>query len=89
MAGGRELPLFRYAGCLSCSPAGHLALALLVSGIGADHHHATVATNQPAVVADLLDARLHLHVLCPFSLAGFLPALLVAVNDPAAGEVVR
>ncbi len=38
-----------------------LALALLVPGVRADHHDAAVATDDPALAADLLDARLDLH----------------------------
>src|ERR1700755_3205026 len=36
-------------------------LALLVPGVRADHHDAAVATDDPALAADLLDARLDLH----------------------------
>ena len=57
-----------------------LALALLMAWVFADHHDVAVATNDLALVADRLDAWLHLH---GFSL------LLVAIHDPAAGEVVR
>jgi hypothetical protein len=38
-----------------------LPLALLVPGVRADHHDAAVATDDPALAADLLDARLDLH----------------------------
>jgi len=38
-----------------------LALALLVPRIGADHHDPPVPANHPALVADGLDARVHLH----------------------------
>src|ERR1700691_1853046 len=37
------------------------ALALLVPGVGADDHDAAVATDDPALATDLLDARLDLH----------------------------
>src|SRR5207342_707298 len=37
------------------------ALALLVPGVGADDHDAAVPTDDPALTADLLDARLDLH----------------------------
>jgi hypothetical protein len=40
----------------SCS-----ALPLLVAGIFANHHHATVPADHLALVTDLLDARLDLH----------------------------
>lgn len=45
----------------------------------ANHHHATVAANDLALVANLLDARVNLHVLS---------FLLVAVDDAATGQVV-
>lgn len=76
-----------------------LALALLVSGVRANHHDAAVAADDLAVIADLLNAGLDLHVvsLC-ISLSSYsrgaasryFPAiyLLVAVNDSAAGQVV-
>jgi len=38
-----------------------LALALLVPGVGADNHDATMPADDPALTADLLDARLDLH----------------------------
>ena len=38
-----------------------LALPLLVARIGADHHDPPVPTDHPALVADRLDARVHLH----------------------------
>src|SRR6266480_2003545 len=37
------------------------ALALLVPRVGADDHDAAVPTDDPALTADLLDARLDLH----------------------------
>ena len=45
----------------------------------ANHHHATVAANDLALVANLLDARVNLHVLS---------FLLVAVDDAATSQVV-
>ena len=45
----------------------------------ADHHDVAVATNDLALVADRLDAWLHLHGVS---------LLLVAIHNPAAGEVV-
>src|SRR4051794_35831822 len=59
---------------------GGSALPLLVAGGGrADDHHAAVATDDPALVADRLDAGLDLHGT---------GSLLVAVDDAAAGQVV-
>src|SRR5580693_3493618 len=40
---------------------GASALALLVPRVGADDHDAAVPANDPALAADLLDARLDLH----------------------------
>jgi len=37
------------------------ALALLVPRVGADDHDAAVPADDPALTADLLDARLDLH----------------------------
>jgi len=39
-----------------------LALTLLVTQVLADHHDAPVTANHLALLADLLDARLNLHV---------------------------
>jgi hypothetical protein len=55
------------------------ALALLVTGVRADHHDATVTTNHLAVIAHRLDAWSYFH--------GF--SLLVPVGDTASSEVVR
>jgi len=41
-----------------------LTLALLVAGVSADHHNATVPADYLALVADLLDAGLYLHGSC-------------------------
>jgi len=38
-----------------------LALPLLVARIGADHHDPPMPADHPALVADRLDARVHLH----------------------------
>src|SRR6188768_1190558 len=62
------------------------ALALLVARVLADHHDAAVATDHLALVTDGLDAGLDLHRSCP-SLLGC--RLIVAVDDPTPGEVVR
>src|SRR4051812_36003934 len=61
------------------------ALPLLVAGVLADHHDAAVATDHLALVTDLLDARVDLHV-SPFCSVG---CLLVPVDDPTPREVVR
>src|SRR4026209_1890031 len=45
-----------------CSGVGS-ALALLVARVGTDDHDPAVAPDDPALVADLLDARLDLHGL--------------------------
>jgi hypothetical protein len=47
----------------SCGVAGGaLALTLFVTWVVANDHDATVATNNLALVADLLDAWVNLHV---------------------------
>jgi hypothetical protein len=48
-----------------------LALTLFVARVVADDHDATVATNNLALVADLLDAWVNLHVSY-FSSGSFL-----------------
>ena len=52
----------------------HLALTLLVTNVFADDHDATVPANNLALVADLLDARLDLHVIPP-------PPIISAANS--------
>jgi len=42
---------------------GQLALALLVTRVLANNHHVAVTTNDLALVADLLNARVNLHAL--------------------------
>jgi hypothetical protein len=42
-----------------------LSLALLVTKIFADHHNATLATNDFALIADLLHAWINLHAISP------------------------
>ncbi|CAN2214203.1 hypothetical protein MCEMRE203_01062 [Candidatus Nanopelagicaceae bacterium] len=42
-----------------------LSLTLLVTKIFADHHNATLATNDFALVADLLHAWINLHAISP------------------------
>ena len=44
----------------------YLALTLLVSEIVANDHHATITTNDFALVANLLHARFNLHDQTPF-----------------------
>ena len=58
-----------------------LALALLVTGVLANHHHTTMTTNDLALVADRFNARIDLH---HFSVRG----LLVPVHDATSVEVV-
>src|SRR5689334_8124873 len=60
------------------------ALPLLVAGVLADHHDAAVATDHLALVTDLLDARVDLHGWRSSQIGW----LLVAVDDPATGQVV-
>jgi len=45
------------------SGRGELPLPLLVARIGTDHHDSPMPTDHPALVADRLDARVHLHGL--------------------------
>src|ERR687893_30350 len=46
--------------CRCCS-----ALTLLVAGVAADHQDPPVTADHLALVTDLLDARLNLHVVSP------------------------
>ena len=87
---GRVLPLLGGLGCLSKITPEHLALALLVTYVLADHHDATMATNDLALVADLLDAWLHLHgySFSSFWLERLLRVLLIAIDDATASEVI-
>jgi DeoR/GlpR family transcriptional regulator of sugar metabolism len=55
----------------SCGETKALALTLFVARVIADDHDATVATNNLALVADLLDAWVNLHVSY-FSSGSFL-----------------
>jgi hypothetical protein len=48
--------------CPALRPNKVLALALLVAWVLADDHDATVATDDLALVANLLDAWVYLHV---------------------------
>jgi hypothetical protein len=57
-----------------------------VTRVVADNHDATVATNDLALVANLLDAWVYLHV--SYFCLGFKNRLLVAINDSTSGEVV-
>src|SRR6266508_1970739 len=77
------------------------ALPLLVPRVLADHHDPAVTPDHLALVADLLDARIDLHRASFFgSVNGWSVVLargrrppgvllLVAVDDPTPGEVVR
>jgi hypothetical protein len=54
--------------------SGHvLTLPLLVSRVGADHHHAAVPANDLALLAHRLDARSNLHCLMLHSTGSALP----------------
>ena len=77
------------------------ALTLLVARVVADDHHAAVATDDLALVADLLDARLNLHEIlfrvtipwrepgwCAVKRLAMSRSSLVAVDDPTASEVI-
>ena len=61
-----------------------------MSEIVANDHHATITTNDFALVANLLHAWFYLHDQTPSFFTTFLIAtfLLVPVNDPTSGEVV-
>ena len=65
-------------------------MTLLVSKIFADHHYATFATNDFALVANLLHARFNLHDQTPFffTTSLLLFVLLVPVNDSTSCEIV-
>jgi hypothetical protein len=72
-ARGWDEPVFRWCrpdGDGSCprswcrGPERSSALALLVTRVGADHHDPAVPADNPALVADPLDARLDLHGVC-------------------------
>ena len=64
------------------------ALPLLMTGIGAYHHHATMSTNDFALLTDGFDARADFHRRG--SLRGFTGfSLFVSIGDPTSGEVVR
>ena len=71
----------------SCGEAKALALTLFVARVIADDHDATVATNNFALVADLLNAWVNLHVSY-FSSGFYKTDLLVAIDDSTSGEVV-
>src|SRR5271168_2071198 len=47
--------------CIQLFSAYGLTLTLLVTRIGADHHDPPMPADHPALVADWLDARVHLH----------------------------
>ena len=80
---GLVRPLAR--GGAACRPRS--ALALLVAQVLADHHDPTVAADHLALVTDLLDARLNLHVA--FAVSSMrVWCLAVAEDDAATGQVV-
>ena len=76
---------------LSCV---YSTLALFVAQVLADHHDHAVTADHLALVTDLLDARLYLHVSSPGHGAGQRPrafscgVLLVAVDDAASRQIV-
>jgi len=57
-----------------------LALTLFVARVIADDHDSTVATNNLALVADLLDAWVYLHVSY-FSSRGFFTKTVFTCSD--------
>src|ERR671913_1607902 len=61
------------------------ALSLLVAQVLADHHDPTVTADHLALVTDLLDARLNLHVAFAVS---SMCGLAVAEDDAATGQVI-
>ena len=66
-----------------------LALALLMTSVLANDHDAAMASDDLALVADLLDARLDLHVtLSSCRAITLVVVLLVAIHDPPPGQVV-
>src|SRR5262245_29761941 len=68
-----------------------LALPLLVPRVRADDHNPAMPADDPALAADLLHTRLDLHDVFSSVLKSALSGgghLLVAVNDPAATQVV-
>ena len=98
--GERDLqPLL--AGDVDAGDAGHVrsascslsvalsALTLLVAGVLADDHDATVGTDHLALLTDCFDARADLHRTSA-SVSGLLVrGLLVAIRDATTAEVVR
>ena len=62
-----------------------LALALLVTWVVADNHDSTVATDDLALVADLLHAWINLHANFLLLVAN---QLLVTVNDSTLCKVI-
>lgn len=77
---------------------GTLALTLLVTRVIADDHNVAVTADDLALFADLFNAGLDLHGDSLFSLSSYprdaggrylQHPLLVAVDDPASGQIVR
>ena len=64
-----------------------LTLPLLVSGVGANHSHDAVASNDATLVTHALDARTNLHCFCLLGSGG--GDLLVPIGDASTFQVVR
>jgi hypothetical protein len=58
-----------------------LTLALLMAKVFANDHDATFAADDLALIADLLDAWLHLHLLSPSLFELCYLTLLVTINN--------
>lgn len=72
---GAYLVVSLWVGAIRFRDAAKLALALLVTNVLADNHDATVATDDLALVANLLDAWVYLHV------SNFCSGLLLTVEN--------
>ncbi len=61
-----------------------------MANVLADNHDATVATDDLALVANLLDAWVYLHVsnFCSGLLLTVCKSLFVAINDAATSQVI-
>lgn len=64
----------------NASGVSRLALPLLVAGVLADHHDASMTADDLALIANFLDAGMDLHRLSN--------SLLVPVDDASTGEIV-
>ena len=78
---GAAFVLFSRAVKKRATRAGGSALTLLVTQVLADHHDPAMTANHLALVADLLDARMNLH----------LPAVLIGlfVSDRGCGPFLK